>query len=131
MLEDELGITWGLFQQKVRTPPGTYEVQVWVRVEGGYAFLWVEGLDAQSKVLWGKREYAPCSHRLNPLVPNFVPAAYMLGGDDWHLLRLTVTVQEPAKRLNVKFGSYFMPGRMWFDDVAIKRVESTHQPNAK
>ena len=67
-----------------------------------------------------KRVYQ-ISHRLNPMVPDFVLAEYMKGDEKWHPLQIEVKVKPPVKYLNIRLGSYFTPGRMYFDDVSIIR----------
>ncbi len=123
MVADDLGLTWGLFQQRVPIPQGVYNVRAWVRVDGGYAFLWVERMDGRGKVLGSKRDYVPVSHRLNPLVPDFVHPDHVVGDDSWQPLEVSIDVEPPTEYLNLKFGSYFMPGRMYFDDVTVEEAK--------
>jgi len=118
MLEDNLGVTWGYFQQKVAVKPGKYDVQAWCRLDGGYGFLWVQCLDTKSKAVWNER-ITLRSERMNTVVPDFVPAEYMIGDDKWHLVSIPVEVKAPAEFILVKLGTYFCPGRMYFDDVSI------------
>jgi hypothetical protein len=119
-LEDEIGLTWCLISKNISITPGTHNASVWVRTDGGKAFFWVEGLNAQAQVIWSSRVFAPIDHRLNPLVPDFVPVDYVHGTSDWQLLEINdIVATSDFTSLNLKFGSYFMPGRMYFDDILV------------